>query len=166
MVKVEQEVKRRSKPTTKILKIVMIAFAVLFLLMAIAFSTGYMLFCFIFAGMYFLFEANADLEFEYVYTDNKFTVSVIKARRKRYVAHELDLATLEVVAPHEHEAVRMYKKGNGNDLKKYDYTSYEDGVEYYTMIIYEDNEKIKLLLDLNEEMLTELKKRYPTKIFI
>lgn len=82
------------------------------------------------------------------------------------MVHELDLATLEVVAPHEHEAVRIYKKGKGNDLKKYDYTSYEDGVEYYTMIIYEDNEKIKLLLDLNEEMLTELKKRYPTKIYI
>ena len=36
-------------------------------------------------------------------------------------------------------------------LKKFDYTSYDDNIPYYTMIVYENKEKIKLLLDLKRQ---------------
>ena len=166
MVKIEQQVKKKSKRTTKLLKIFMIIAAILFLLLGIVFSTGYMLFCFIFAGMYFWFDSNADKEYEYVYCDGKLSIYVIKAKRKKIEAHVLDLASLEVVAPHEHESVRMYKKGMGEDLPKYDYTSYEDDIPYYTMIIFDNNQKVKILLDLNQEMLIDMKRKYPTKVFM
>ena len=62
---------------------------------------------------------------------------------------------MEVTAPHWHESVAKYKKNGGTEqLKKFDYTSYDDNIPYYTMIIKEDGRKIKLLLDLTEEMLT------------
>ena len=51
------------------------------------------------------------------------------------------------------------------ELKKYDYTSYEDDVPYYTMIIKEDGQKIKLLLDLTEEMLHTIKTQFPEKVY-
>ena len=84
----------------------------------------------------------------------------------RKTAHELDLRQLEVVAPHWHGSVAKYKKNGGTEhLKKDDYTSYEEDTPYYTMIIKEDGRKIKLLLDLTEEMLHTLKTRYPQKVF-
>ena len=45
------------------------------------------------------------------------------------------------------------------------YTSYEDDVPYYTMIIREDGRKIKLLLDLTEEMLHTMKTQFPEKVY-
>ena len=74
---------------------------------------------------------------------------------------------LEVVAPPDHETVMKYKKKGGTEkIRKYDYTSYEDDIPYYTMIISKNGEKIKLLLDLNEETLRFLKLRYPMKVFL
>ena len=73
---------------------------------------------------------------------------------------------MEVTAPNRHEAVAKYRKdGGGVRLPKFDYTSYEDDIPYYTMIVIEDREKKKLLLDLNQELLFALKKQYPSKVF-
>lgn len=49
------------------------------------------------------------------------------------------------------------------EAEKYDYTSYDEDTPYYTMIIREDGHKIKLLLDLNEELLHAMKTQYPEK---
>lgn len=49
--------------------------------------------------------------------------------------------------------------------EKYDYTSYDDNTPYYTMIIKEDGRKIKLLLDLTEEMLHTIKTQHPEKVY-
>ena len=51
----------------------------------------------------------------------------------------------------------------GFGVKKY--TSYEDDVPYYTMIIQEDGRKIKLLLDLTEEMLHTMKTQFPERVY-
>ena len=56
-------------------------------------------------------------------------------------------------------------KGGTEKLKKYDYTSYNDDIPYYTMIIVEDGRKIKILLDLNSEMLHEMKRMCPDKVY-
>lgn len=53
--------------------------------------------------------------------------------------HELNLENLEVVAPSGHEVVAKYRKKGGTEkLPKYDYTSYEPDIPYYTMIITEE----------------------------
>ena len=59
----------------------------------------------------------------------------------------------------------IFPKEMKEKLKKYDYTSYEDDVPYYTMIIKEDGQKIKLLLDLTEEMLHTIKTQFPEKVY-
>ena len=70
------------------------------------------------------------------------------------------------MAPNWHEAVAKYRiKGGTVRLPKYDYTSYEDDVPYYTMIIMDGRKKIKLLLDLTDEMLQVLKRMYPDKVY-
>ena len=77
------------------------------------------------------------------------------------------MKNLEVVAPNWHEAVAMYRKDGGTvSLPKYDYTSYEEDIPYYTMIITEGEKKIKLLLDLDEEILLFLKRLYPQRVYL
>ena len=167
MKRIEQQVKRKAKRSTGILKVLMVVFAILFLLMGIMFDRGFMLFCIVFLGMYYWFSANAGREYEYIYVDGKLTINVIKGSRKLQQVQYLDTSKLEVVAPYNHSAVAMYKKSNGSKLPKFDYTSYEDDIMYYTMIITDESgKKIKLLLDLNEEMLTELRRKNPQKVYM
>ena len=105
-------------------------------------------------------------EYEYILDGKTLTIDVIYGKRYRKTAHIIDMTEMEVTAPNRHEAVAKYRKdGGGVRLPKFDYTSYEDDIPYYTMIVIEDREKKKLLLDLNQELLFALKKQYPSKVF-
>lgn len=165
--KITQQVKRKAKPFAKALSIIMVVLAVVLVILAIIFDTGLMLPAFLFAALYYVFSINGDKEYEYTMENGTLTIDVIRGKRRRKTAHTLMLKDIEVVAPNWHEAVAKYRKNGGTEsLKKYDYTSYEDDIPYYTMITYEDNEKIKLLLDLNHNMLEAIKRVYPQKVYM
>lgn len=162
------EVHKRKRKSTKILQAFIVILGVLFLFMGIAFSRGLMLPCFLMAGLYFVFQSNAEQDFEYIYESDILTIDVIKGKRKRTTVQALKMERLEVLAPHNHEAVAQYRKDGGSiHLKKYDYTSYDDGIPYYTMIIMtEEEKKIKILLDLTDEMMQTMKQKYPQKVYL
>ena len=164
--KMVKEVHRRVKTSTKVLSKTMIVLCVLFLLAGIVMDRGMLFLSLLTAGMYFIFEAYSVKDYEYVMEGNSFTITVIHARRRRREEHMLNLKELEVVAPNWHEAVAKYRlKGGTEKLPKYDYTSYEPEIPY-TMIITENQKKIKLLLDLPEDMLQAMKRINPQKVFV
>lgn len=161
-----EQVKRKTKKMSGVLRKLMLIFGVLFVLMGIMISQAFMLAGFLLVLLYFVYDAFSQKEYEYTLEDHILTIDVIYGKRYRKTAHILDLQELEVVAPNWAEAVAKYRKNGGNvKLPKYDYTSYEDDIPYYTMIIIEDHKKIKLLLDLNDEFLQTLKRMYPSKVF-
>jgi len=165
--KIVEQVKRKPKAATLLLRKVMLIFAVFFLLLGIMISQGFMLPGFLLVLLYFGYDILSQREYEYVLEGTRLEIYVILVKRYRRTAHILELKDLEVVAPNRHEKVAVYRKGEGSvRLPKYDYTSYEENTPYYTMIITEDREKLKLLLDLNEEMLQAMKKMYPQKVFL
>lgn len=165
--KMVKEVKKRVKFSSKVINKTMAVCCVFFLLGGIMFDRGLMLLSLLSALLYFVFQAFAEKEYEYIMEGNRFTIFVIHGKRYRKQAHELDLAQLEVVAPNWHEAVSRYRIRTGIEkLKKYDYTSYDPEIPYYTMIIMENRRKIKLLLDLDEDMLRSIKRLHPQKVFV
>lgn len=164
--KIVEQVSRKKKRMSGVLRKLMVIFAALFVLMGITISQAFMLAGFLLALLYFVYDIFSQRDYEYTLESGRLSIDVIYGKRYRRQAHELDLRELEVVAPHWHDAVAKYKKNGGTEkLKKYDYTSYEDDVPYYTMIIKENGTKIKLLLDLTQEMLHTLKTQNPTKVF-
>jgi Ca2+/Na+ antiporter len=165
--KITKQVKRKTKLSAKVLTKLMLILTVVFILLAIAFTTGYMMFAFLFAALYLLFSTQVDREYEYNFENGILTIDVIKGKRRRKTAHTLNMKDLEVLAPNWHDAVARYRKNGGSEkLPKYDYTSYDEDVPYYTMIIMEDQKKIKLLLDLDGEMLDLIKRVYPQKVYL
>ena len=161
-----KEVHRRVKTSTKVLKKVMIFLCVLFILAGIVLDRGMMFLALLMAGLYFLYDAYSEKDYEYVLDGNTFTITVIYAKRRRREVHELDIKKMEVVAPNWHEAVAKYRRNGGTQkLPKYDYTSYEPDIPYYTMIIMENRRKIKLLLDLEEDMIRAMKRMYVDRVF-
>ena len=164
--RIVEQVTRKKKAMSGVLRKVMVFFAVIFILMGIMISQAFMLAGFLLLALYFLYDIFSQRDYEYTMENGELTIDVIYGNKYRRTAHELDLRQLEVVAPHWHQAVEKYKKNGGTEhLKKFDYTSYEDDTPYYTMIIKEDGHKIKLLLDLTEEMLHTMKTKYPQKVF-
>nr|WP_302447935.1 YwiC-like family protein [Eubacterium ramulus] len=165
--KITQQVKRKSKRFAKPLSIFMVVMAVVLVILAIIFDTGLMLPAFLFAVLYYIFCINTDREYEYCLKNGVLTIAVIRGKRRRKTAHTLMMQDMEVIAPNWHEAVAKYRKNGGTEkLKRFDYTSYDDNIPYYTMIVYENKEKIKLLLDLNDSMLEAVKRVYPQKVYM
>lgn len=164
--KIVEQVSRKKKSMSGVLRKVMILFAVIFVIMGIAISQSFMLAGFLLAALYFVFDIFSQKDYEYTLENDQLSIDVIYGKKYRKTAHVLELKELEVVAPHWHESVAKYKKNGGTEqLKKYDYTSYDDNTPYYTMIIKEDGRKIKLLLDLTEEMLHTIKTQHPEKVY-
>ena len=165
--KIVEQVIRKPKPMTGFLRTVMIVFAVILLLMGITLSQGFMLPGFLLVVLYYFYNAYSQKEYEYILEENHLSIDVIFGKKHRRSAHYLDMEALEVLAPNWHNAVAKYRREGGIiRLAKYDYTSYEEDTPYYTMIITENREKIKLLLDLNDQMLQTLKRRYPDRVFL
>lgn len=164
--KIVEQVSRKKKSMSGVLRKVMVLFAVIFVIMGIAISQSFMLAGFLLAALYFVYDVFSQKDYEYTLENDQLSIDVIYGKKYRKTAHVLELKDLEVVAPHWHESVAKYKKNGGTEqLKKYDYTSYDDNTPYYTMIIKEDGRKIKLLLDLTEEMLHTIKTQHPEKVY-
>jgi hypothetical protein len=165
--KITEQVKRKPKAFSGLLRKLMVIFAVIMILLGIAISQGFMLPGFLLVVLYFLYATFSEKEYEYVLDGSTLTISVISGKKYRKTAHTLDIKDLEVLAPHWHEEVAQYRKdGGGIRLPKFDYTSYDPDTPYYTMIIMENKKKIKILADFNEEMLQTIKKRFPSRVFL
>ena len=164
--KIVEQVSRKKKSMSGVLRKVMVLFAVIFVILGITISQSFMLAGFLLAALYFVFDIFSQKDYEYTLENDQLSIDVIYGKKYRKTAHVLELKDLEVVAPHWHESVAKYKKNGGTEqLKKFDYTSYDDNTPYYTMIIKEDGRKIKLLLDLTEEMLHTIKTQHPEKVY-
>ena len=165
--KIVEQVIRRPKPLTGILRVIMIIFAAILLLLGVTISQGFMLPGFLLVVLYYFYNTYSQKEYEYILEDNHLTIDVIFGKKHRRSAHYLDMDALEVLAPNWHNAVAKYRKNGGTiRLAKYDYTSYEEDTPFYTMIITENREKIKILLDLSDSMLQMIKRRYPDRVFL
>ena len=164
--KIVEQVSRKKKSMSGVLRKVMVLFAMIFVILGITISQSFMLAGFLLAALYFVFDIFSQKDYEYTLENDQLSIDVIYGKKYRKTAHVLELKDLEVVAPHWHESVAKYKKNGGTEqLKKFDYTSYDDNTPYYTMIIKEDGRKIKLLLDLTEEMLHTIKTQHPEKVY-
>ncbi|MCD8216464.1 MAG: hypothetical protein LUD01_00190 [Clostridiales bacterium] len=170
MYTISRHITRKPKKFSKPLQRAMIVFTVIFVLCGIIFENGYFMPALLMAGLYFLYTGFTCSGFEYTFEEENFTVETIYGKSRSRESQVLYYKNLEVIAPPDHETVLKYKKKGGTEkIKKYDYTSYQDNVPYYTVIIKtgeKEGSKIKLLMDLDEEILRMLKLRYPQKVFL
>ena len=93
---------------------------------------------------YFVFP-NLDLEFEYVYVNGELDIDKIMAPVK---SHRLD---------YQNQNTRM---------KVYDFSSGNPSHKVFAMIIPSDNELCKVLLEPDEELLKNIEKSCPRKVFV
>lgn len=79
--KIVEQVKRKQKKSTRLLRKIMLIFAVFFLLLGIMISQGFMLPGFLLVALYFFYDIFSQKEYEYTMEDNTLTIDIILGRR-------------------------------------------------------------------------------------
>lgn len=157
MERIVVAVSRRPRPSEKLLRAVMAGLAVLFLILGIALSRGMMLPCFLMAVAYFIYANASRRAWEYTIENGVMRIDRM-TDHGRLPLHELSLRETVALARPDDPAVAKYKRGGEVKIRKFDYTSYAEGVPYYTMIIRENGREIKLLLDLNDAAINAVRR--------
>ena len=156
-------VNRRARPRETLLRRLMAALGVLFLLCGIMFSTAFMLPCFLMILCYYWYRLASKREYEYTLEDDTLKIDRVSDRgRNRLYEIPFDRITL-LCEPDAPEAM-PYKKGGTVKVVKEDYTSYREDVPYYTMIVRDEPKPLKLLLDLTPEAIRMIRCRKPQAV--
>ena len=164
-INIEQTISRKSHKVNDLYTLLCgILIAFMFFLEVATLNLAYSVFIIIaIVSIYFL-QHTKKVEFDYTYTNGVLDVDRITGGAKRKNLLSVNMEQLVVVAPAKTEPVQPYV---GRRMKTFDCTSHTEA-PYYTMIVKDDQsgEEIKVLLELNEELLTELKRKQGTKVHI
>lgn len=155
-------VKRKTPPSDKVKKVLMIvgtvlaAFAGIFihwigLIVLVAFA----------AADYFLIPG-FDLEYEYLYVNGELDIDKIMSRTKRKRVCSLQLEKMVLFAPSNSHELDYYNNNKG--IRVLDYSSREEDHKVYAMIIQGDKGLDKILLEPNEVILNDIRRIAPSKV--
>ncbi len=159
---VEHMVARKPNPLTKVLKIVVIALAVI--LCAIGFVTMnflYLIPAVALGIVYYFFLPRLDLEFEYLYLDKEITIDKIFSKQSRKRAMVLDLNKMELIAPissHEFDSYRARK------VSVKDFSSKDPNEKPYGIAYHDPQGDMLVILEPNAEMLKAIRTAFPRKV--
>lgn len=106
---------------------------------------------------------NLDLEYEYVYVNGELDIDKIMAKSKRKRLKSFELSKLEIMAPVNSH--RMDYQNHNTNLKVLDYSSGEKDHKIYAMIIPDEKDVYKVLIEPDRELLENMKKSCPRKVF-
>ena len=137
-------VSRKTRPSETLLRRLMAALGVLFLLAGIMLSTAFMLPCFLTVLCYYWYRHASKREYEYTLEDDTLKIDRVSDRGRN----------------------RLYEIPSGGTVQvvKEDYTSYREDVPYYTVIVRDEPKPLKLLLDLTPEAIRMIRRRKPDAV--
>lgn len=159
---VECLVKAKQKTGMKLLKYLLIALTVVFvLLMLMGFSLALIAAVVTGVGAYFV-NLYSDLEYEYLYLDRELVIDKVmaKSKRKRVATYQVD--RMEILAPIHSYQLDNYKN---RQVKIKDYSIGEElKPDLRYALFYEGGEK--LILSPSEKMVKAMRNAAPRKVFM
>ena len=160
---VECLVAKKSSFLLRLLKTLLIMFAVIFLILGMISTlsiAGLIIAIVLGVGAYFA-HMYADIEYEYLYLDKEISIDRVmaKSRRKRIASY--DVERMEIIAPVKSYHLDSYKN---REMKTIDYSSgvVEQPDKRY-MMVYEGNTKI--FMEPSAEMIKAIQMVAPRKVF-
>ena len=158
-------VSRKTRPTETLLRRLMAALGVLFLLLGIMFSTGFMLPCALTVLCYYWYRHASKREYEYTLEDDTLKIDRVSDRGRDRL-YEIPFNRITLLCEPDAPEAMPYKKGGSIRVNKEDYTSYREDVPYYTMIVRDEPKPLKLLLDLTPEAIRLIRRQCPEAVRI
>lgn len=158
---IEHLIKRKTTSKSIIAKVALIFATIIVFALSLIIPFGLVLGILMVLLDVYLFKM-FDLEFEYTYIRGELSIDKIMGKERRKKAASFDLSKLEIVAPTDSYLLDSYKNCN----KVYDFTSLEEGVKVYALILHGNGGYEKVLFEPNSEILSAMKDAHPRKINI
>lgn len=155
-------VKREQGAKEKIIKVLVIAAIVVAVFVGLMIPLFLVVAVVLGAAAYFLLP-NLDLEFEYLYVNGELDIDRIASKAKRKRVKSLDLSKMEIMAPVKSH--RLDYQNHNTNMKVYDYSSGNAEHKIYAMIIPDEKEVCKVLLEPDQELIKNIEKCCPRKVF-
>lgn len=115
----------------------------------------------ILGAIFYFVRGKSDLEYEYLYVGGELSVDKIIGKQKRKAVINMPIEKIALVAPTDSEPLEEYKN---RDLKKLDFSS-NTKKPTYTVIFNGKEIQYRILMELNEEMVTAMYNMAPRKVF-
>lgn len=111
----------------------------------------------------YLVRYNSLVEYEYLYLDKELSVDKIKNRTGRKRVAEYALSNLELLAPADSHRMDSYR--DRTDIKTRDFSAGDRDGRPYAMITRTGSETQRILLEMNDELLEQIGRIAPRKVF-
>ncbi|HJD28267.1 MAG TPA: hypothetical protein H9914_04625 [Candidatus Blautia avicola] len=105
-----------------------------------------------------------DLEYEYVFVNGELDIDRIASKSKRKRMKSFDLAKMEIMAPVNSH--RMDYQNHNTSMKVLDYSSGNPQHKIFAMIIPDDTSVYRVLLEPDKELLDNIARSCPRKVFL
>lgn len=155
----ESIVKRRPMPGGSTLETVCKVLTIANAFLGISASLIFLVPAAVFAAAWYFVHQNAEVEFEYVHTNGDFDIDKVIANSSRKHVVTVDLSRVDLIAPVDSPELERF-----HHLKVADYSAKDPENPPYGMVCTLKDGKKLLLLQLDEKMLTGLKKWMPSKV--
>ncbi len=159
---VECLVARKPRPYETLLKGLAWGFTVLFAVAGLIFLPVLLVGAVILVLIDFFALPRLSVEYEYLYVSRSIQIDSIYSKEKRRKTAEYELEQMEIFA--EESAWQLDEYKNMQTVDK-DYTSGEDGISAWILIVHNGQEIHRVRLEPNEEMVKAVRSVYPRKVF-
>lgn len=157
LVKKEQTVK------DKLIKFLLIGLIAVTAVIGLVMTLAWILTLALGIAAYFILP-KLDLEYEYVFVNGELDIDKIMSKSKRKRAKSFDLAKMDIMAPVKSH--RMDYQNHNSNLKVLDFSSGNPSHNVFAMIIPDEKEVYKVLLEPDKELLENIQKSCPRKVFL
>lgn len=156
-------VKRKTPGYALLLKIVMGILCVIAFFLSVSPVFGILGVVILFAvgAVTYLVFRNSEVEYEYLYVANQFSVDQIFGKSKRKKAWEGSMDEIQIVAP---TGSAEAKAQETNNIKVLDFSSHRPEAKTYTLISQSGGERIKIIFEPNEKLIHCMKMTAPRKV--
>ena len=156
-------VKRQPRAVDTVLKILVIAAAVIPVIFGVVFAFLPAIAIGIVLGFvgYYLLLPQLDVEYEYLYVGGDIDIDKIMSKRKRKKVASYDKDNLEILAPTGSDQLASYMK----EGKVLDYTSGDPNVRTWTAVYGSEKESAIVKMELTEEIAQDMRRYAPRKVF-
>ena len=158
---VECMVAHKKSPIADKFKIIMYGLALLCLIVGLFFGNIGIIPAIPLALLGYFLAPRLDIEYEYLYLEKSISIDKVMAKEKRKHVVDIDLNTMEIMAPISSHELDSYKSQN---IAYKEYASGEEGAKVYA-IVYNDKESKQMVgIEPNEEMLKAIKMFFPRQL--
>ena len=156
-------VKKEQTAKDKVIKFLLIGLIAISAVMGLAIGLVWIVTLALGIAAYFIIP-NLDLEYEYVFVNGELDIDKIASKSKRKRAKSFDLSKMEIMAPVNSH--RMDYQNHNTNLKVLDFSSGNKSHKIFAMIIPDEKEVYKVLIEPDQELIENIKKSCPRKVFV